>query len=256
MFPFLSNESKSLVVHMISSELVVSFCWQWANETVLVRVGQTDRGALVLRHRWNEWSQMKPWWLAAESTPTLPITQIARRSLRWDPAGCSPPPPFRSRAPPRVPATHQYSLKAQLAECIAPREGAPLLSKWNITKMSFVKISPKTVGSGRAGSPRRRAPPAVRSPRPGRARLPRGAARVAPAVASVRPGSSRASRRLPSLLAAFRSQQTLSRELCELVMCCDCENLQRWVAGLALGAWLWKKCYIIFSDSVHVWKVA
>lgn len=120
-----------------------------------------------------------------------------------------PIPPLHSRARPRLPATHQYSLKAQLAECIAPREGAPLLSKWNITKMSFVKISPKTVGSGRAGSPRRRAPAASAPLAPDRARLPRGAARVAPAVASVRPGSSRASRCLPSLPAASISQQTL-----------------------------------------------
>lgn len=45
---------------------------------------------------------------------------------------------------PLTPELHQYSLKAQLAECIAPARSAAFLSKWNITKMSFVKISPKT----------------------------------------------------------------------------------------------------------------
>lgn len=65
-------------------------------------------------------------------------------------------------APARPAATHQYSLKAQLAECIALRGGAVL--KRNITKMSFVKISPKTVWSGLALAPRGAA--ALRQSRP------------------------------------------------------------------------------------------
>lgn len=70
-------------------------------------------------------------------TETLSITQIGHRSLRAAAA----------RAPRRV-----GSSRAQLAEC-SPRPEGPESSKRNITKMSFVKISPKTVGAGEGCHP-------------------------------------------------------------------------------------------------------
>lgn len=125
---------------------------------------------------------------------------------------------------PLTPELHQYSLKAQLAECIAPARSAAFLSKWNITKMSFVKISPKTaspavVRAGVSASSPLPPPSPLRPPARPRACV-GSAARQSPAPSPARASCSRA-RAVPPPAARHKLYDPSSGSGLYLLASCD-----------------------------------